>query len=110
MEFVWFLAPTVALASQQHDVIATQLPAFPTRFLSGADGVDHWSEQQIWDDVLAGIRIVVSTHQVQMSIQALLPEVLYFTNSSGTPGRTDAWLRWDVTACATGFRRRFLSE
>ncbi len=64
MQLVWFLAPTVALANQQHDVISTQLPAFQTRFLSGADGVDRWSEQQIWDEVLAGIKIVVSTHQV----------------------------------------------
>ena len=63
-QFVWFLAPTVALASQQHDVISTQLPALHSRFLSGADGVDRWSEQQIWDEILAGIRIVVSTYQV----------------------------------------------
>lgn len=63
-QFVWFLAPTVALANQQHDVISTQLPVFQTRFLSGADGVDCWNEQ-IWDEVLAGIKIVVSTHQVR---------------------------------------------
>lgn len=32
--------------------------------LSGADNVEFWTEQWIWDDVLKGIDIVVSTHQV----------------------------------------------
>ena len=36
--------------------------------LSGADGVDFWTEQWIWDDVLKGIDIVVSTHQVTQNI------------------------------------------
>lgn len=61
---VWFLAPTVALASQQHDVLSEHLPSYSMRLLSGADGVDHWSEQSIWDEVFHGIRVVVSTHQV----------------------------------------------
>lgn len=58
------MAPTVALAEQQFKVISSQLPAFQTRFLSGADNVDHWSEQWIWDEVLHKVRIVVSTHQI----------------------------------------------
>lgn len=61
---VWFCVPTVALAEQQHKALSTQLPAFNARVLSGADNVDFWSEQWIWDDVLKGIDIVISTHQV----------------------------------------------
>lgn len=38
--------------------------------LSGADNVDFWTEQWIWDDVLKGIDIVVSTHQVTQNIPA----------------------------------------
>lgn len=63
-KLVWFCVPTVALAIQQHKAISMQLPAFQARVLSGADNVDFWTEQWIWDDVLRGIRIVVSTHQV----------------------------------------------
>lgn len=63
-QLVWFLATTVALAEQQYNVISSQIPAFQTRFLSGADDVDHWSEQWIWDKVLYNVRIVVSTPQI----------------------------------------------
>ncbi|SLM35887.1 dicer-like protein 2 [Lasallia pustulata] len=63
-KLVWFLAPTVALAEQQFNVISSQIPAFQTRFLSGADNVDHWSDQWMWDEVLHNVRIVVSTHQI----------------------------------------------
>ena len=64
LQIVWFLAPTVPLVSQQHHVLAENLPAYQTRSLSGADGVDHWGTKSIWDEVLSNIRIVVSTHQV----------------------------------------------
>ena len=66
LQLVWFLAPTAALAHQQHNVIWSQLPAFrpQLRLLLGADHVDLWSEQHLWDSVLLNVRIVVSTHQV----------------------------------------------
>lgn len=32
--------------------------------LSGADNVELWTEQWIWDDLLKGIDFVISTHQV----------------------------------------------
>ncbi|KAL8807644.1 MAG: hypothetical protein Q9182_000628 [Xanthomendoza sp. 2 TL-2023] len=63
-QLVWFLAPNVALADQQAKVIATQITSVQSRLLIGADGVDHWSEQWIWDEVLKGISIVISTHQI----------------------------------------------
>lgn len=53
---------------QQHEALATQLPAFQARVLSGADNIDFWTEQWIWDDVLKGIDIVISTHQVRIII------------------------------------------
>ena len=67
---------------QQHRAISTQLPAFQARVLSGADKVDHWSNKGIWDEVLNGIRIVVTTHQVyhyceSESIIQLIRKVLY---------------------------------
>ena len=61
---MWFLAPTVALAVQQEAAISQQLPAFQTRLLSGADNVDKWTTQQVWDAMLLNIRVVISTPQV----------------------------------------------
>ncbi|KAL8695333.1 MAG: hypothetical protein Q9224_003418 [Gallowayella concinna] len=67
---VWFLAPNVALADQQAKVIAAQIPSVQTRLLLGSDGVDHWSEQWIWDELLDGIKIVISTHQVGVGLDS----------------------------------------
>ncbi|KLJ07015.1 hypothetical protein EMPG_17490 [Blastomyces silverae] len=63
-KLVWFLAPTVALADQQHKNISQQLSAYQTRLLLGSDNVNYWSTKKIWDDILLNIRIVVSTPQV----------------------------------------------
>ncbi|KAI9820606.1 MAG: Dicer-like protein 2 [Pycnora praestabilis] len=63
-QLVWFLAPSVALCQQQYAVIVSQLPAFQSRFLSGADNVEFWSEQWMWDAILQNVRVVVSTHQI----------------------------------------------
>ncbi|KAI0479234.1 dicer-like protein 2 [Xylariaceae sp. FL0804] len=63
-KIIWFLAPTVTLCEQQFRVLETQIPAAQIKFLSGADNVDTWSEQHIWDDYLKDVRIVVSTYQI----------------------------------------------
>lgn len=60
---VWFLAPTVALCTQQHDAILAQLPAARTRLLIGSDNLDCW-EDKIWKAVLTDVQIVVSTHAI----------------------------------------------
>ncbi|KAL8927172.1 MAG: hypothetical protein Q9172_001496 [Xanthocarpia lactea] len=75
-QLIWFLAPNVALAEQQAKVITDQIPSVQTRLLRGADGVDHWSEQWIWDEVLENIRIVISTHQVGFGLDCAKPDVL----------------------------------
>ena len=63
-QIVWFLAPTVALCMQQHEEIASQIPAAKTKILTGLDKVEFWTEQGIWDAVLQDIQVVVSTHAV----------------------------------------------
>ncbi|KAK4987682.1 Dicer-like protein 2 [Elasticomyces elasticus] len=63
-KLVWFLAPKVALCQQQYEVLKTHLAAYQCRFLSGADNVDRWTEQKLWDAILLNIRIVVSTPAV----------------------------------------------
>ncbi|KAJ5579499.1 uncharacterized protein N7459_005484 [Penicillium hispanicum] len=63
-KLVWFLAPTVALCLQQHEVIASQIPLVKTRILTGLDNVDRWTDQSIWNSVLRDVRVVVSTHAV----------------------------------------------
>lgn len=63
-QIVWFLAPTVALASQQKEAIESHIPPVSIRLLIGEDGVNRWSEQHIWDAALRDMRVVVSTHAV----------------------------------------------
>ncbi|EEQ31309.1 Dicer-like protein 2 [Microsporum canis] len=63
-KIVWFLAPKVPLAEQQYLAISKQLPAYQTRILTGADNLERWSTQKIWDAFLLNTRIVVSTPQV----------------------------------------------
>lgn len=59
---MWFLAPTVDLATQQYDVLRSQI--IQTKLICGADNVDAWSSQQIWDALLLNVRVVVSTFQI----------------------------------------------
>lgn len=61
---MWFLAPTVSLGAQQFDYIQSQITSVEVKFLTGADGVDRWTEQSLWDAVLKNIKIVVSTYQI----------------------------------------------
>ncbi|PBP20089.1 RNase3 domain-containing protein [Diplocarpon rosae] len=63
-QIIWFLAPTVALSAQQFGYISSQITSVQSKFLSGADGVDRWTEQSHWDAVLKNIKIVVSTYQI----------------------------------------------
>ncbi|KAJ5151592.1 hypothetical protein N7492_009887 [Penicillium capsulatum] len=63
-KIVWFLAPTVALCLQQHEVIASYIPSIKTRTLTGLDNIDRWTQQAVWDEALKDIRVVVSTHAV----------------------------------------------
>lgn len=58
------MAPTVALCEQQAKVLRSQIPSVQIKFLSGADGIDTWTDTRTWDDYLRGAHIVVSTHQV----------------------------------------------
>ncbi|KAI0449605.1 RNase3 domain-containing protein [Xylaria acuta] len=63
-KIIWFLAPTIALCQQQFRVLKSQIGAAQIKLLSGADGVDTWSDTRIWDDYLKNVRVVVSTYQV----------------------------------------------
>ena len=55
----------MALCTQQHEVFCRHLGSgVRTRLLLGSDNVDRWSDVGIWAQVLDGVRIVVSTHQV----------------------------------------------
>ncbi|KAJ5550279.1 hypothetical protein N7461_004977 [Penicillium sp. DV-2018c] len=63
-KLIWFLAPTVALCLQQHQVISSQILSVKTKVLTGLDNVDRWTDQIIWDKVLRDVRVVVSTYAV----------------------------------------------
>jgi RecG-like helicase len=67
----WFLIPGVVLAKQQYEVLSEALPPVSMQFLTGARGVDKWSNQEIWDTIMES-RVIISTHQV-CSIPRLLP-------------------------------------
>jgi len=58
------MAPTVSLCAQQFAVITSQISSVQAKLLTGDDGVDSWSTQEIWTAFLFNVRIVVSTYQV----------------------------------------------
>ncbi|KKA26259.1 hypothetical protein TD95_000012 [Thielaviopsis punctulata] len=60
----WFLAPTVSLCAQQHEVIKTFIPSVRTKLLLGSDEIDSWSSPRVWNEALMNVRIVVCTHQI----------------------------------------------
>jgi ERCC4-related helicase len=61
---IWFLAPTVSLCSQQYEYIESQISGVIVKFLSGADGVDRWTDCSLWDAVLSNTKVVISTYQI----------------------------------------------
>lgn len=63
-KLVFFLSPSVALAMQQASVLSEHLPSVQVRTLSGQDGVDKWTDQKLWDAVLANVQVVVATPAV----------------------------------------------
>lgn len=40
------------------------MPAVSMRMLTGDDGVDCWSSQEVWDTALQGSKVVSTTHAV----------------------------------------------
>ena len=63
-KLVWFMTPNKALSEQQHLVVQQHLPAYHIRCLTGADDVDKWTEQRVWDAFLTGVHMVVGTPAV----------------------------------------------
>lgn len=63
-KLVWFMCPSVALSLQQYAVISEHLPGYLIKTLMGADGVDKWTTQSLWDGVLKNVRVVVGTPKV----------------------------------------------
>ncbi|TLD09053.1 uncharacterized protein PgNI_07577 [Pyricularia grisea] len=61
---VWFLAPTVALCAQQHEIIRSQIKVANSIVITGDDNVDSWSDIQTWDAVLKNVRVVVCTYRI----------------------------------------------
>lgn len=60
----WFLANSVELSGQHHRTLTQHLPAYNILSLTGADGVDNWSDQHTWDRLLSGVRVMVGTPKV----------------------------------------------
>ena len=89
-QFVWFCAPKVQLAIQQHKVLSTQIPMFKSRLLTGLDNCEFWS-QDVWDEILKDTSVVVSTYAVRkpflfpMPIAEILLLARYFSTHSSMP-------------------------
>lgn len=64
MQLAWFLAPTVDLCTQQHDLLKSEIPAVQIKLLQGNDGVDKWKDQRIWDCIFNNAWVIVSTPQI----------------------------------------------
>lgn len=63
-KLVWFLTPKVALAEQQYQVLKTYLPGFPIKSLTGKDGVETWTDKNVWKGFLMHVKVVVGTPKV----------------------------------------------
>ena len=61
---VWFTCPSVALCMQQFEVLAQHLPGYLIKTLTGSDGVDKWTTQELWDGFLKNTKVVVCTPKV----------------------------------------------
>jgi dsRNA-specific ribonuclease/ERCC4-related helicase len=64
LKLVWFMAPNKALSEQQYHVIKQNLPAHHIRALTGADNVDKWTTDELWNAFLTGVHVVVGTPAV----------------------------------------------
>ncbi|KAF8843847.1 P-loop containing nucleoside triphosphate hydrolase protein [Paxillus ammoniavirescens] len=58
----WFLAPTVALCEQQHDVINKAIGS--VGLIHGGLEPKQWTDPNLWKEVLIKNRVIVSTPQV----------------------------------------------
>lgn len=101
------MAPTVALCEQQYLVLEREHPFVQIKFLSGADNVDRWSTQALWDAVLLNVRVVVSTYQILLDAltHAFVPmsriALLVFDEGKST-------LILDITSLFSGTLHMFL--
>ncbi|KAL7785817.1 hypothetical protein V8C37DRAFT_393414 [Trichoderma ceciliae] len=62
-KIIWFIAPTVSLSVQQHEVLKLQIPAVPMAIVAGNRNIRTWG-QDVWDAVLNNSRVVITTPQV----------------------------------------------
>lgn len=58
------MTPSRPLSEQQCRVLQEHLPAYHIRLLTGADDVDKWTDQRLWDAFLTGVHVVVGTPAV----------------------------------------------
>ena len=63
-QIVWFLANSVELSHQHYRTLTKHLPSYRIISLTGADGVDNWTEQRLWDAILHDVHVVVGTPAV----------------------------------------------
>ena len=63
-QLIFFLAPSRTLAEQQFKALNSELSAYGIRLLTGADGVEKWTDQRLWDAVLTNVKVVVATPAV----------------------------------------------
>ncbi|KAI0789681.1 hypothetical protein C8Q75DRAFT_764525 [Abortiporus biennis] len=59
----WFLAPTVALIEQQHNVIQSAVPV-SVGLITGSSEPDQWKDSKLWRKLLEKNKIMVTTPQI----------------------------------------------
>ncbi len=90
-------------------MISAQLPTIQSRFLSGADGVDRWSDQWIWDEFLHEVRVVICTYQVQHSPRNYKEEYESHFDDLDPSRHLGSWLHSNVWLGPPCLRRRSVS-
>jgi ribosome modulation factor len=69
------------------------------QFLTGSNGPDKWSNQDVWDSILGTKEgVIVSTHQVCPWVVLRTKSSLEWLNNWGgidSTGRVEPWIRQD---------------
>ena len=94
-KIVWFMCPSVALCMQQYEVLERHLSGYLIKTLTGSDGVDKWTTQELWDGFLKNTKVVVCTPKVLE--EALMVSIIIGETYSCNLNRPQSGICADLT-------------
>ena len=68
VQLSWFIAPTLAFAEQQRDVLATHIPVSVGLVSGGLSRSHQRKDHSLWQNILGSHRVMVTTSQVLLDV------------------------------------------